>query len=191
MDLIISGDEAYNTAKGRSMLNKVVTLDFGGLPDFYNESLSVLVDAGAPSTSSFVASTYGVSTYFMDIGSDCQLDGAYNSWNCSDLKFAGLISQPVIIQQAKSLLLQSNVIKWAVAAKVQAQDNTFAHFNNDSNFAIGGIDSSLFTVMHCETAVYEVDYLKIGDIYVPQSIKPANETISKIIFSPAFPGMCP
>jgi hypothetical protein len=188
MDLILGTFEAHDTARGLSTLNKVVTLDFGGSPEFYHESLSVLVDARAPLSSSFTASSYAVATHCTDIGATCQLNGSMNSWNCPDPKFSGIITNSFVMPTAASLLLQGNVVKWPVAAKVTAGDNSFTGFTKNPNFAISERGASLFTVMRCETAVYEVENLKIGSSYIPQFITPANASVAKLIFSPAFPG---
>jgi hypothetical protein len=188
MDLIVGGNDGYLTAKGQSTTNKVVTLDYSGLPGFYNESISILVDASAAPSPSYIASTYGVSTYFVDIGADCQINGTSNSWNCSDHKFDGLVTQPVTIPAATDLLLMSNVVKWALATKVYAGDGTFAHFDNNPNVAVSDRNNSLFTVMHCETTVYAVEYLKIGEKYIPQSVTPANDSVARLILGPVFPG---
>jgi hypothetical protein len=181
-----NNSEAVLTMKGLSDQNKIVRLDFNGLPDFYNETVMILADARTPKGSSFTATTYGVSTMFMDIGADCQVSA--QSWNCSDHHFDGNFTQPLAIPKPKNLRLQENLVKWVIAAKVEGREGTFKHFTDDLNFAVDGNSSSLFTVMHCETSVWEVEYLKLGGEYIPQSIEPANATTSKLVFSPAFPG---
>jgi hypothetical protein len=172
--------------KGLSDQNKIVPLYFDNVPNFYNETVMIMADARAPRNSLFTAITYGVSTMFMDIGADCQVTA--HSWNCSDHNFDGNITQPLTIPTPKKLVLQDNVVKWVIAAKVQGPEGTFDGFANDPNFAIDGTNSTLFTVMHCETSVWEVDYLKLGQEYITKSIKPASAAASKIVFGPAFPG---
>lgn len=187
-DLFAGGNnrEAELTMKGLSEANKVVRLDFSGLAEFHNESVMILADAQASPESSFVATTYGVSTWFMDIGSDCQITA--DSWNCSDHKFDGNAAQPITIPTAKNLILLGNGAQWVVAAHVKGNDNSFAQFTNDVNFNVTGQNSSMFTVMHCETTVWEIEYFKSGEAYYPQSIKAVNATTAKLIFSPVFPG---
>jgi hypothetical protein len=186
MEIVSDGSEATRTALGQSALSKVVTLDFPGVKDFYNESVSILVDARAPADTIFVASTYGVATMFMDIGAECQVNATGYTWNCADHHFDGKMTQAIEVPNPTYLLPLLNVIKWVVAAKVSGDRNSFKGFANDSDIAVD--NGNLFTVMHCETAVFEVEYFKIGERYIPQSITPTNTSTSKLIYSPMFPG---
>jgi hypothetical protein len=187
VDLLAGNNaEAEMTMKGLSETNKVVRLDFNGLSDFYNESVMILADAQAPIDSSFIATTYGVSTMFMDIGSDCQITAT--SWNCSDHHFDGNVTQPVTIPNSRNLLVEKNGVKWVVAVDIEGYNNSFSSFSNDVNFNITANNTSMLTVMHCETTVWEVEYFKTGEAYIPQSIKPADDNTAKLIFSPLFPG---
>lgn len=172
--------------KGLSDQNMVVRLNFKGLPDFYNESLMILADPRASKESSFTAKTYGVSTMFMDIGAECEVTA--QSWNCSDHNFDGNFTNPVTIPKSQHLTLHDNIVRWVVAAKVEGSRGMFNHFANNSDFGVDSTSSYLSTVMHCETSVWEVEYLKLGEEYIPQNIKAADPATSKMIFGPAFPG---
>jgi hypothetical protein len=179
--------EPVLTMEGLSNQNKIVSLDFKGLPQFYNESVMILTDARALKGSSYTATTYGVSTMFMDIGADCQITD--QSYNCTDHKFDGNFTTRLTIPKSKNLVLEANVIKWVVAAKVEGPAGMFNSFSSDnSNFSVDATGSFLSTVMHCETSVWKVEYLKLGEEYIPQSIKAANASASKLVFGPAFPG---
>lgn len=173
--------------KGLSDQNKIVRLDFKGLPEFHNESIMILADPRASKVSSFTAKTYGVSTWFMDIGTHCEV--TTESWNCSDHKFDGSFSVPLTMPQSKNLALNGNDVMWVIAAKVEGHEGTFKQFANDTDFGIDSTSSFLSTVMHCETSAWEVEYLKLGEEYIPQTIKAASPEASKMIFGPAFPGM--
>ncbi|KAF2434873.1 hypothetical protein EJ08DRAFT_693362 [Tothia fuscella] len=186
MDMLMGGLEAHRTARGTSNHNEVVILDFPGLKDFYNETISILVEAKAPAESSYMASTYGVATMFKSIGKECHITDTRFSWNCADYSFGGTMTHPVMMPGPELLKPLLNVVKWVMAAKVDGEDTTFEHLENDPDIVIDG--ASLFTVMHCETAIYKVDYLKLGSKYIPQSVKPANISVAELIYSPMFPG---
>jgi hypothetical protein len=188
-DLLIWGEEADRTAKNRSIINKIVQLEFEGLKDFHDESVMILADANAPPDSSFIASTYGVSSYFEDIGSKCRINNTEYSWNCSDHDFSGVTTHPITIPLPINLRIHENVVMWILAAKVMANNSTFHESANKIDFETSARNASLFTVMHCETAVYEVDYFKNGDKYIAQTIKPVNDSIARLIFGPVFPSM--
>ncbi|KAE9963877.1 hypothetical protein BLS_008840 [Venturia inaequalis] len=175
------------TVKGLSDQNKIVRLDFQGLSEFHNESLMILADPRASKGSSFTAKTYGVSTYFKDIGSECEVTA--QSWNCSDHHFDGNFSIPLTIPQSKNMLIDGNDVMWVLAAKVQVSEGMFKHVANGSDFGIDPMSNFLSTVMHCETSVWEVEYLKLGEEYIPQTIKTADPAAAKLIFGPAFPGL--
>lgn len=174
------------TMKGLSDQNKVVRLDFRGLPKFYNESVMILADPRASKTSLFIAKTFGVSTMFKDIGTNCEVTA--QSWNCSDHHFDGNFSSPVIIPRSQNLILRDNDVGWVLAAKVEGPEGMFNHFANNSDFGVDSTSRFMSTVMHCETSVWEVDYLKLGEEYIPQTIKAADPATSKMVFGPAFPG---
>lgn len=174
------------TMKGLSYQNEIVRLDFTGLPEFHNESLMILADPRASKGSSFTAKTYGVSTWFKAIGSDCEVNT--QSWNCSDHQFDGNFSTTITIPKAAHLELHNNDAVWVVAAKVEGSGGMFKNFAGDSNFGVESTSSFLTTVMHCETSVWEVEYLKLGEEYIPQTIKATDAATAKMIFGPAFPG---
>ncbi|QDS70287.1 hypothetical protein FKW77_007931 [Venturia effusa] len=175
------------TMKGLSDQNKIVRLDFKGLPEFHDESVVILADSRASKESSFTAKTYGISTWFKSIGSDCEV--STQSFNCSDHQFDGNFNNPVTIPKAAHVALEGNEARWVVAAKVQGAGGMFSNFANDPNFGVDTTSSFLTTVMHCETSVWEVEYLKLGDEYIPQTIKPTDTATTKMIVGPAFPGM--
>ena len=78
---------------------------------------------------------------------------------------------------------------WVLAAKVTANNSIFNAFANSVDFEVSARNKSLLTVMHCETAVYEVEYFKNGNKYIAQAVKPVNDSIAQLVFSPVFPSM--
>ncbi|TID19505.1 hypothetical protein E6O75_ATG06843 [Venturia nashicola] len=173
--------------KGLSEQDKIVRLDFKGLSEFHNESLMILADPRASKGSSFTAKTYGVSTWFKAIGDDCEVNT--QSWNCSDHQFDGNFTQSITIPEAAHIKVYDNTGEWVIAAKVEGPGGMFGNFVNDSDFGVDSTRSFLATVMHCETTVWEVEYLKLGEEYIPQTIKATDTATTKMIFGPAFPGM--
>ncbi|KAF2404309.1 hypothetical protein EJ06DRAFT_526391 [Trichodelitschia bisporula] len=187
-------EEAKATATDKSALNKIVNVaPHDPLQGFHNVPLSLLVDARAHSSNNiFVATTFGVASYFENIGERCDLNSSVFSWNCEDHHFSGsLADKAVEIPETANILLKDNEVKWVIAAKAVERNGTFSALAPNTTVRVTPDGGTVFTVDHCETAVYRVTYLYEGGRYTVLRATPADEATTRLIIGPAFPGMVP
>ncbi|KAK3059708.1 hypothetical protein LTS18_010224 [Coniosporium uncinatum] len=203
-DLFGGIDEASDTAKGVSLINKVVA------QNEVEVSLMLLADSVGTSmvSTAYLASTYGIKTFCNSISRDCQLDAHDLTWNCSEQSFSGVMTKPVMLVHSNSdatpamthldqsshahrhLKRQtghSNIgpLEWYAVMNIKNAVSPTWHQN--SEFATDDNKKNLFAVLNCRSEVYNITYQSFnGKVNVSSATPLIDLTLTDAVLDPIF-----
>ncbi|KAK3078696.1 hypothetical protein LTS18_006859 [Coniosporium uncinatum] len=200
-DLFGGIDEASDTAKGVSLINKVVAQNEVGV------SLMLLADSVGTSmvSTAYLASTYGIKTSCNSISRDCQLDAHNLTWNCSEQSFSGVMTKPVMLihsnvtptmthldqsshaqRHLKRRTAHSNNVSLDWYAVINTKNAVSPTWRQNSEFATDDKKKNLFAVLNCRSEVYNITYQSFNGKFNVGSATPVDLTLIDAVLDPIF-----
>jgi len=170
--------EAYQTAKNASFSNRVVL----------SGNTALIIDAGALPSSSYTASTFGMTTSCMLIGQNCQM-GADLTFNCSKQGFAGAFTRPFGLAITNDSSTPPNSVPFLAAVNINGTQGEFKRYSSSSSVVVSRRNSVLLTVFECSSEVFELKYAQTNGNIQIKSSTPADLATTELLLSPMLPGM--
>lgn len=171
--------EAYQTAKNASFSNRVVL----------SRNTALLIDAGAPPSSSYTASTFGMTTSCTLIGQNCQMGADDLTFNCSKQGFAGAFTRPFGLATTNDSSTPPNSVAFLVAVNINGTQGEFERYSSSPSVVVSRRNSVLLTVFECSSEVFKLKYAQTNGNIQVKSSTPADLATTELLLSPMLPGM--
>ncbi|KAF2458116.1 hypothetical protein BDY21DRAFT_341584 [Lineolata rhizophorae] len=188
LDLDWDDSEAQQTVTNSSGLNRVVAVGQK------QGVLAIIADQNAQTSSSYVASTFGVRTSCHVSRADCDINIAESTYTCPELQLEGQFSQPLNWSYLDTNYPLSyadpempNPLSWSVAAVVNGDAETHEALVSTSDAAVVNNGNKLFIVVDCSSSVHNVDYSYVQGDFKIMMDSLANASTTSLVLAPVFP----